>query len=245
MEENTVEKKSGGKGLGIIISLILICAAFAGGYFTNQFMNKDSGKSSSSEEKKEEKKEETKEDSTKEETKEDTANKESIPIMDNYIFSHGKLYIINDGNVYVYNGINDELTKKYGYDVYNLTHSGCIYDSSTDYCKGNPGYSIKATKIDGLSNVVKLKLYNRVGASDESFTVYAITEDGNVYSISTYNDSVSEFLADKNVKDMLAQNGDSYEILLKDGKHMIYKWSPDESDTNLVGKYKITYEEKK
>ena len=167
---------------------------------------------------------------------------EVIPVMDNFVFKHGSLYFIYNKDVYKYETVDNEETNKYGYTIFSLTHSKCIIDNSDGYCKGNSMYSTKAEKIEGLENVKRLKLLNRPMATDESFVVYAITEEGNIYSIeSTTNGvKVTKFLGNNDIMDMFGTEGNSYDILLKDGTYKEYKWNLKEgSDFEWETSYEI------
>ncbi len=236
--EQPKKEKSKNGILNIIVIAALIITAFFGGFAVKGMLKEDDKK---------DKKEET----NKTEEKIDNGNveeKSDIPIMDSFVFVHEKLFIINNGDVYEYNITDKELTDKYKYTVFSLTHSGCLYDNSGNYCQGNPGYSKKANKIEGLSNIVKLKLYNRPYASDESFSVFAISKEGNVYEINPDAKEISfkEFLNNNDVVDMIGQEQGSYEIVLKNGKHMIYKWMCNYADVGCAEmENSFVYEEKK
>ncbi len=219
MEEKKGEKKGilnntkhvSGKPLRIwLIVMIIIFMLFTFGigmYFGAELGPKKNKKSSNSVSV-EEKKVETKEESV-------------VPVMDTFGFVHGSLYFIYDGDLYYYNVIDLDETNKWGYDVFSLTHSGCLYDNSSQYCQGNPPYDNKAQKIDGISNVKRIKVFNRVCATDESFDVFAIAEDGNVYKLD--NGVAVKFLGENDVEDMIVYGDmDGYEVILKNGKHMIY-----------------------
>lgn len=147
-------------------------------------------------------------DDNKEESKKDI-----VPYTDKFamrkVYEDLDFYLIDNGDLYYTNS------------DFVLTHSGCMFDSTNEYCKFNKDYGNKMTKVEGISNVKRVKMYNKPGATDESFQYYAITEDGNVYALK--GTEVTVFLDNHDVEDMLAQN-DGIEILLKNGKHMLYSW---------------------
>lgn len=223
---NYSEEKKRGNGLLItIIVVLLLIIAFFGGFFVKGMMSEE--KKDNKEEAKEEKQEE---------------KKSNVPVTDTYAFGRSHLMFINDGDLYSYSVINERLTDLYPYTVYNITHSGCYYDNSRDYCVLNKEYSYRATKVDGLPKVKRIKLYNMPAATDESFSFFAITEVGDVYSIDDYkNTKPNLFLENKDVEDMLGSTPNSIEILLKNGKHMIYSWEPEEGTDG----FKFNYVEKK
>ena len=233
--ENNNEKKN--NILMYLLGVVLLVVAFLGGFFLNRAMNSSS----------EDKNDKNNNENTNVEKVEPKEEKTVIGVMDSFIFEHGHLYIINNGDVYKYETIDKELTQKYGENIFSLTHSKCMIDNSDPYCMGNPPYDNKAIKVEGLSNVKRLKLFNKPLASDESFAIYAITEEGNVYSINIYPEvpTVSEFLSNNDVEDMLGTDQSAFEIILKNGKHMIYKWECTEADGNCTLDNSVIYEEKK
>lgn len=261
MEENNIEKNAKKKNIFIyLIVFLLVVGAFFGGFFVKGLL-KDDSKSNDEEKDIAEKAKniidgaedkindiKDKIDDVEEKKKEIFNTKSDVPIMDSFVFIQEKLFIINNGDVYSYEVTDEKLTNKYDSTIFSLTHSGCLYDNSSDYCKGNPIYYKTATKIDGLSNVKRLKIYNRAYATDESFDIFAITEDGNVYEINPYksSDNVKAFLSNNDVEDMIGDGQSGYEFVLKNGKHMIYKWTCYYSEgdcDNMENTY--IYEEKK
>lgn len=147
--------------------------------------------------------------------KDEDTLKDVVPYTDKYaihkVYDDIEFYLIDNGNLY-YDTNSDCI----------LTHSGCLYDSSSNYCKMNEKYSQRMTKVSLISNVKRVKVYNRPGATDESFQFFAITEDGNVYTLR--GNEATLFLNNHDVLDMLSQNNynNGIEILLKNGKHMLY-----------------------
>ncbi len=201
--ENT-KTNSSGQFVILLFAFILVIAAFVGGYFVR---DNDVFKT------------EKKEENEVIETTETTSK--TVPTMDQFaINGYGdeiKFYMIDNGSVYYMYG-------NYATRDILLTHSSCLYDGSGDYCKGNPTYTKKATKVEGLSNVVRLKVYNSCFTTGEGFDVFAITEDGNIYRI-VANTAMKVF-GDNNVDDMLTQTyqDGNYvtEVLLKDGTKTKY-----------------------
>lgn len=148
-------------------------------------------------------------DDIKEESKKDT-----VPYTDKFamrkVYEDLDFYLIDNGDLYYTNS------------DFVLTHSGCMFDSTDEYCKFNKDYGNKMKKVEGISNVKRVKMYNKPGATDESFQYYAITEDGNVYALK--GTEVTVFLDNHDVEDMLGRRYGGFEILLKNGKHMLYSW---------------------
>ncbi len=195
MGEN--EKKKSSKIL-LLAFLLLIIFCFLGGYFLGA-SRKETSKESCKKEEKEEKKEE--------EPKEDV-----IPLKDRFVInSYGYelyFYIIDNGSLYyMYGDLSDSVR-----DII-LTHSGCLSNNTGEYCKGNPEYSKEAVKIETLENVRRVKLFNAPGATDESFAVFAITEDGNVYMVN--KEKASIYKDTKNVDDMIFKDDETITYILK------------------------------
>jgi len=151
----------------VLLAIIFVLMGFATGYVIGEELGKKEVKCpKQTEEKKEEEK--------KEEVKVDATEKMII----NLYGAEGYLYYISDGDVYYLDATN------IGNDrLFYLTHAACMADNSSEYCKGNPPYSKKATKVEGLSNVIKLKIFNKSGATDESFEAYALDSNGKAYTL--------------------------------------------------------------
>ncbi len=156
-------------------------------------------------------------DEPQKEDKEEVENK-VYPVRDTFAVNlmTGYIYVVNNGELYY---LEPEVLDN-GERYFLLTHSGCLADNTTDYCKGNPVYGKTAVKVSGEAKVARVKTYNTKGATDESFSVYAILEDGSVYLIDKTTATKVEELA--NVDDMLGQNDGVIDVLLKDGTHKNY-----------------------
>lgn len=194
----------------IVIIVIALAISYGSGFILGKILYEKKDKIIIKEQ------ENDKEDNQKDENNEDKEDKENkekaiVPYTDKYamrkVYENIEYYLIDDGNLYYTN------------KDFILTHSGCLYDSTSDYCKMNKEYSQRMTKVEGISNVKRIKMYNRPGATDESFDFFAITEDGNVYTLRETKATI--FLDNHDVEDMLSGN-DGIEILLKNGKHMLY-----------------------
>ncbi len=195
----------------IIVAIIGMLLAFGCGYVLSVSLTpatkcKDAPQT-------EEKKEEEKPTETDEEKKE-------VPVRDTFAINlmSGYVYVLNNGELYY---LEPDLLDDGGISRYFLlTHSGCLADNSSDYCKTNPVYSKKAVKVNVEGSVTRVKTFNKKGATDESFSVYAILEDGSVYLINKTTATKVESL--ENVDDMLSQKIDKIDVLLKDGTHKNY-----------------------
>jgi len=189
----------------IIVAIIGMLLAFGCGYVLSVSLTPASKcKVAPKEEKKEESKEE----------------KKDIPVRDTFAINlmSGYVYVLNNGELYY---LEPDLLDDGGISRYFLlTHSGCLADNSSEYCKTNPIYSKEAVKVNVEGSVTRVKTFNKKGATDESFSVYAILEDGSVYLIRKTTATKVDGL--ENVDDMLSQNENSIDVLLKDGTHKNY-----------------------
>jgi hypothetical protein len=72
-------------------------------------------------------------------------------------------------------------------------------------------------KIEGIPDVKRLKYVSDLGASDERFIVYAITENGDVYTISGSKVTKTNL---ENIEDLtyVSNINSYYEFSTKDGK---------------------------
>ncbi len=226
-KENEKKEKIGGKKIVkgkklsafiVIIIIIALAISYGSGFILGKILYEKKDKIIIKEQVNDKK------DNQNDENKEET-EKNIIPYTDRFamrkVYEDLDFYLIDNGDLYYTNS------------DFVLTHSGCLYDSTNEYCKFNKDYGNKMTKVEGISNVKRVKMYNRPGATDESFQYYAITEDGNVYALN--GTKVTLFLDNHDVEDMLAQNN-GIEILLKSGKHMLYSWEIKE-DFKVEYKY--------
>ncbi len=192
------EKKNNKTIIWGIVGLLLIVGAFFGGFLLNSGNSKCKSEPAKTEEKKEEKQ----------------AEKSNIPVTDKftvnlYADSVG-VYVIDNGDLYYLKPeILDEGTR-----YFLLTHSGCLSDGSSAYCKGNEPYNKKPVKVEGISNVVRVKLFNGYKSGGESFQTYAITKDGDVYEI---NENKAGKLAFTGVEDMVGNSNNEVVVVYKDG----------------------------
>ena len=193
--ENIEEKKRGNGLLITIVVILLLIASFFGGFFVKGLVTKD------------EKKEEPKKEEKKEE------KKDNIPVTDKFLvnmfINSTGVYVIDNGDLYFLEAEEIESGR-----FFLLTHSGCLSNGSSDYCKGNPIYSKRPEKVEGLSNVVRIKLFNGNRSGGEDPQVYAITASGDVYEI---NDSKVGTLAFTGVEDMVGTEDVGIMLKLKDG----------------------------
>ncbi len=92
-----------------------------------------------------------------------------------------------------------------------------VCPSEEDYCKTNPTYNNDMNKIEGITDVKRLKYVSDLGASDERFIVYAITENGDVYTISGSKVTKTNL---ENIEDLtyVSNINSYYEFSTKDGK---------------------------
>lgn len=191
-----------------IVIAALIITAFFGGFAVKGMLKDDDSKS-----KKEEKTEETNTNQNTEEKQEEKKELDDSPVTDKFTVN---LYADSVGVYTIYNGDLYYLEPENMDDgrYFLLTHSGCLSDGSSEYCKGNPIYNRTPVKIEGLSNVKKIKLFNGNKSGGESFQNYAITEDGNVYEV---NKGSIGNLVFSNVVDMIGDKDNQIIVVYKDG----------------------------
>ena len=195
------EKKKG--NIGIVITFIVIAFTFCVSGYSIRGMVDDFTKDNN---KKEEQKEEPKEPTTSDETKE----KENIPYSDKAVFStYGDMfviYMVSDGNLYY----QTSASKFAGLNV-------C--PSKEEYCKTNSTYNNDMTKVDGIENVKRVKMTVDLGATDERFKYFAITNNGDVYVVNNHTAEKTDLT---NVEDLVninsGENDTYYEFQTKDGK---------------------------
>ena len=131
--------------------------------------------------------------------------------MDNIVvnlYVGGYVYFIADGYAYY---LQADLLDDGRWFL--LTHSDCLRDGNSDYCKGNPVYGRKAVKVEGVDSVLRLKLTHKPGATDESFATFAIDATGNIYQLN--GNKATKYYGNNDVEDMISEN----EVILKDGTH--------------------------
>ena len=196
IEEQTVIKPKKRKGVLITILVILLpVVSFFGGFLAKGMMKED-------------KKEKNIEEKDNKEEK-----KEEIPVTDKFIVNlytdSVGVYVVDNGELYYLKAEEMEDGR-----FFLLTHSGCLSDGTSSYCKGNPIYSKKAVKIEGLTNVKRVKLFTGYKSDGENFQVYAITEDGNVYEI---NSNKKGEIAYTDVVDMVGDKDNKIVLKRKDG----------------------------
>ena len=205
--ENIEEKKRGNGLLITIIVILLLIIAFFGGFFVKGLVTKDKEKETPKEEEKVPYKEK--------ETLKEKEKKDNIPVTDKFLvnlYANGTgVYIIDNGDLYFLEA--ELIDESYG-RYFLLTHSGCMSNGTDEYCKGNPIYSKMPDKIEGISNVVRIKLFSGHKSGGESFQVYAITASGDVYEI---NDHEVGELVFTGVEDMVGNDKNGIVLKLKDG----------------------------
>ncbi len=137
----------------------------------------------------------------------------------------GDLYFIENGDLYYLKVTSSSEKNKFSF----VTHSSCLSNSSSKYhdyaCNY---YSSMPVKVNEVSYVKRLRVFNKPFDNQDNFAIYAITEDGNIYSL---NEAVAKrFLGNNNIEDIVGQNDDSYELLLKNGTYMTYTWTCTSGD---------------
>ena len=196
----------------IFIYIVLFAIGLALGDIVSGLLLGNFNKSNSDNtEQKEEKKEEQKEE----------VNVSELDIVSVNLMS-GEIYYISNGDLYFY-----KLKELESARYFIITHSGCLSDNSSDYCKLNsPYYDQKPVKVEGVSNVVKIKLFNGYKSGGESFQTYAITESGDAYEI---NEGKVGLLAFTNVIDMYGNKNNEVVVSYKDGTTKVseYTYSND------------------
>lgn len=195
------EKKN--SNIGIIITFIVIALTFCVSGYSIRGMVDDMTKS----DKKEDTKEEAKEpdNGTAQQTTTD-----DVPYSDKVVYSTYAdiftIYMLDNGNVY--------------YQTSASRFAGLnVCPSKEEYCKGNPTYNNDMTKVEGVENVKRIKMTVDLGATDESFKYFAITTNGDVYTIDKHTATKTELT---NVDDLvnvnMNENDKYYEFQTKDGK---------------------------
>ena len=193
LEDEKEKKKS---NLPVIITCIVTAICFTIVGFTIRGLMVANSKQEVKEEVEEDKKEE------------ETTTKSEIPYSDKLVYStYGdvlNIYLLDDGYVYYktsasrFAGINVCSTKE-------------------EYCKTNPTYNNDMNKIEGLENIKRLKYVSNLAASDESFVLYAIANDGDVYKVEGSKATKTDYT---NVDDLTYVDYDEsyYEFSTLDGK---------------------------
>ena len=207
MMEDVQEKKDN-KIIYIIIVVLLIIGAFAGGYFLNGSLNS----SKCNEEQENTNKDKQDKTNTDVTPIEKTETKPSSKPMDNIVvnlYGGGYVYYIYNNDAYY---LKADLLDDSRWFL--LTYSPCLREDKGDnaaYCEGNPVYNREAVKVEGITDVVKLRLLHRPGATDESFETFAVDKTGNAYII---RDGVAtKYYGNNDVEDILSD----MQVLLKDG----------------------------
>ena len=203
MLEDEKEPKKNSKVLVIITFIVIGLTFFVSGYNVKGIID------NFSKPKEEEKKEE------KEEKKEETVTpvKDDVPYTDKVVYStYGgglTMYLIDNGSVYyktsasLFAGLN-------------------VCPSKEEYCKGNPTYNNDMNKIDGLEGIKRLKYVVDLAASDERFTLFAISEEGSVYRVDGSKVTKLEY---SDIKDLVnvSMSESTYEFSTNKGETIKYQ----------------------
>lgn len=145
--------------------------------------------------------------------------KENIPVGDSFTFNG----FINGGSFYIIDSKKDVYYASSAYQFNGaqriVTLDYCVDNPTDDYCdEMNPGYTQNFVKVENLSNVKKLKMYDNPHANDESFSTFAITYDGTVYILSNTTAKEFSLFKDLKVKDFtMDEYQASYSVTLLDG----------------------------
>lgn len=199
MEE--MKEKKDNKIIYIIIVVLLVIGAFAGGYFLN-------GSSNSKEECKDEQ-DKTDKDVTPVDNKDTKTSGNPMDQIVVNLYGGGYVYFIYENDAYY---LKADLLD--GSRWFLLTYSPCLREDKGDeaaHCEGNPVYNRKATKVEGLTDVIKLRLLHRPGATDESYETFAVDKSGNAYIIK--EGVATKYYGNNDVEDILSDT----QVLLKDG----------------------------
>jgi hypothetical protein len=202
MEEEKVEEKNENKKSSkvlVIVTFITIgLTFFISGYNVRGMFNDNKEETVKKEEKEEEK---------KEEPTESTVSSD-VPYSDKVVYgSYGDiftLYLIDNGSVY--------------YKTSASRFAGLnVCPTKEEYCKSNTSYNNDMVKISDIENVKRLKYVSDLDASDERFIVYAITNNGEVYTISGSTATKTDLT---NIDNLMYVDYDEkyYEFTTKDGK---------------------------
>lgn len=214
---NEVNQKNKKSPVLLIVIVILIVGAFIGGFLTKGMLssekeNKEKEKSENVENVEKTENTEKTEPTENVEIKEITEIKTNSPVMDNIVvnlYGGGYIYFLLDNDAYY---LKADLMEDGRFFL--LTYAPCLRDNPDEdasYCDGNPIYKRKAIKVEGIEDVVKLRLLHRPGATDESFETFAVDKVGNAYII---KDGVAtKYYGNNDVEDILSDT----QVLLKDG----------------------------
>lgn len=208
-----MEETKDNKIIYIVITILLVVGAFAGGYFLHGSLSKGETEKETTNSTGSEittKSEEETTDSTGGEitSKSEEVNK-TTNAMDNMVvnlYGGGYIYYVVNGSLYY---LEAELLNDGRYFL--LTYSPCVKGEQSDYCNGNPVYKRNAVKVDGIENVEKIRLLHRPGATDESFSTFAVDKEGNAYIINKTN--ATKYYGNNDVEDIISDT----QVLLKDG----------------------------
>lgn len=139
--------------------------------------------------------------------------KEFVPVEDQFTFvnfgNQPVLYMIdNNKDVYYFSGKNN----------FMVTYDYCIDNPEAPYCNNKDVFFQDFIKIEGVSNVKKIKLYHNPYSTGESFSTFAITYDGVVYLLEQSNATEYVLFKGLKIKDFtINENQDIYTVTLVDG----------------------------
>ena len=122
------------------------------------------------------------------------------------LYGGGYVYYVVDGYLYY---LEADLLD--GGRYFLLTYTPCVNGEQSDCCDGNPIYKRNAVKVSGIDNVEKVRLLHKPGATDESFSTFAVDKAGNAYIID--KTIATKYYGNNDVADILSD----MQVLLKDG----------------------------
>ena len=154
-------------------------------------------------------------------------SRESNSYTERVVFStYGEdniLYLVDDdGNLYYKN---------------NAEHIAGLNlcPTAVDYCNANSKYTNEMTKITGIEKVKKIRYVLDIAASDERFKLFAITENGDVYTVDNVN--VKKVIEGQKITDLnnFSVTNHYYSFTTEDKNVKIdYSWMNDHYDIKTV-----------